>query len=100
MVDIYNVIINDPVYMIIAIILAIAIIFTLMKKIFKFAVIIIAMCVLYLGYLYYIGEEIPDTVDSLIENVGEKAGKVTEDLLEKSENLYEKAEQLIKDKTD
>ena len=100
MVDIYNVIINDPVYMVIAIILAIAIIFTLIKKIFKFAVIIIAMCVLYLGYLYYIGEEIPETVNSLIEDVGEKAGKVTEDLLEKSENLYEKAEQLIKDKTD
>ena len=50
-------------------------------KLFKFAVILIAICVLYIGYLYYTGEEIPKTADDLIENVSEKAEDAVEGLL-------------------
>ena len=81
MLDLYNIIINDPVYITIAVILAIAFVFSVVKKLFKFAAILIAISVLYIGYLYYTGEEIPKTADDLIENVSEKAEDAVEGLL-------------------
>ena len=99
MLDLYNIIINDPVYITIAVILAIAVVFSVVKKLFKFAAILIAICVLYIGYLYYTGEEIPKTADDLIENVSAKAEDAVEGLLEKSEDLKKKAKKIIKDTT-
>ena len=98
MLDLYNIIINDPVYITIAVILAIAVVFSVVKKLFKFAAILIAICVLYIGYLYYTGEEIPKTADDLIENVSGKAEDAVEGLLEKSEDLKKKVKKAIKDK--
>ena len=99
MLDLYNIIINDPVYITIAVILAIAVVLTIVKKLFKFAAILIAICVLYIGYLYYTGEEIPKTAADLIENVSEKAEDAVEGLLEKSEDLKKKAKKIIKNTT-
>jgi predicted membrane protein len=99
MLDLYNIIINDPVYITIAVILAIAVVFSVVKKLFKFAAILIAICVLYIGYLYYTGEEIPKTADDLIENVSEKTEGAVDGLREKSEDLKKKVKKVIKDKT-
>ena len=99
MIDLYNIIINDPVYIAIAVILAVMVVFTVVKKLFKFAVILIAICVLYVGYLYYIGEEIPETSDDLIEDVIKRSEDGVDDLLNKSEDLIKQANKLIKDKT-
>ena len=99
MLDLYNIIINDPVYITIAVILAIAVIFSMVKKLLKFAVILIAICVLYVGYLYYTGEEIPETSDDLIEDVSKRTEDAVEGLLEKSEDLKKKVKKVIKDKT-
>ena len=99
MLDLYNIIINDPVYITIAVILAIAVVFSVVKKLFKFAAILIAICVLYIGYLHYTGEEIPKTADDLIENVSEKTEGAVDGLREKSEDLKKKVKKVIKDKT-
>ena len=99
MLDLYNIIINDPVYITIAVILAIAVVFSVVKKLFKFAVILIAICVLYVGYLYYTGEEIPETSDDLIEDVSKRTEDVVKGLREKSEDFKKKVKKVIKDKT-
>ena len=99
MLDLYNIIINDPVYITIAVILAIAVVFSLVKKLFKFAAILIAICVLYIGYLYYTGEEIPETSDDLIEDVSKRTEDAVEGLLEKSGDLKKIIKKVIKDKT-
>jgi len=99
MIDLYNIIINDPIYIAIAVILAVVVVFTVVKKLFKFAVILIAICVLYVGYLYCIGEEIPETSDDLIEDVIKRSEDGVDDLLDKSEDLIKQAKKLIKDKT-
>ncbi len=98
MLDLYNIIINDPVYLVIAIILAIAVLFSVAKKLFKFVVILIAICVLYIGYLYYIGEEIPETTNELIEDISKRTEGAVEDLLDKSGDLIKKADKLVKEK--
>ena len=83
----------------IAVILAMAVVLSVVKKLFKFAVILVAIVVLYIGYLYYTGEEIPKTADDLIENVSEKAEDAVQGLLGKSEDLKKKAKKIIKDTT-
>ena len=99
MVDLYDVIINDPVYLTIAVLLAVAVVFSIVKKLFKFAIILLTICVLYVGYLYYTGEEIPETSDDLIEDVSKRTEDAVEGLLKKSEDLKKKVKKVIKDKT-
>ena len=99
MLDLYNIIINDPVYITIAVLLAVAVVFSIVKKLFKFAIILLTICVLYVGYLYYTGEEIPETSDDLIEDVSKRTEDAVEGLLKKSEDLKKKVKKAIKDKS-
>ena len=98
MIDIYNFIISDPIYLAISVILAVTVVFSVVKKLFKFAVIMLAICMLYVGYLYYSEAEIPKTADALLEDVSNRAEEAVETLMEKSENLIKKADKLVKDK--
>ena len=99
MVDIYKVVINDPVYLTIAVLLAISVVFSIIKKLFKFAVIIIACIVIYIGCLHYSGSEVPQTMDELIDGIEEKSGPAADKLLKGSEELIKKTDKFIKDKT-
>jgi uncharacterized protein YoxC len=99
LVDIYEVVINDPIYLAIAVLLAISVVFSIIRKLFKFAVIIIACIVIYIGYLHYSGSEVPQTMDELIEGIEEKTVPAADKLLKGSEELINKADKLLKDKT-
>ena len=96
MFDLYNIIINDPVYLVIAIILAIAVLFSVAKKLFKFAAILITICIIYLGYLHYTGQEIPINTDDLMNNMGENTEEVIEGIEDAIENLKKKSKDIIK----
>ena len=85
-------------YIAIAVLLAISVVFSLIKKLFKLAVIIIVCIVLYIGYLQYSGEEVPQSMDELIEDIEKISGSATEKLLKGSEELIKKADKLIKEK--
>ena len=94
--DLYNIIINDPIFLTIAVILSIFIIFTAIKKMFKYLVFVMALCVCYVGYLSYIGEEIPQTTDELLEDIGDKAGDTFEAIKDKTDDLLQEANVLLK----
>ena len=64
--DLYEIIINDPVFLTITIILSGFIIFTAIKKMFKYLVFVVALTFIYVGYLLYIGEEIPENTSFCI----------------------------------
>ncbi|MBL6955599.1 MAG: hypothetical protein ISR54_02070 [Chlorobium phaeobacteroides] len=66
--------VENPLYLIIAVILSIAVLLLFLKKLLKLIVFVTALFILYLGYLYFIGENIPEVVhgvqqivDSLLE---------------------------------
>ena len=94
--DLYNIIINDPVFLTIAVILSIFIVFTAIKKMFKYLVVVIALCICYVGYLAYIGEEIPQTTDELIEDIGKKTEDVFEVIKDKTDDILQDANTLLK----
>ena len=67
--DIFNIIINDPLYLIIAILLALIFIFSIIKKYAKWIITIVAIIIMYLGYIMYQGNQIPTTADELQDKI-------------------------------
>ena len=67
--DIYNVIINDPIYILMAILLALIVVFSIIKRYSKWLISAIALFVLYICYIVYIGESVPMNKDDLKEQV-------------------------------
>tara|TARA_Y100001970_G_scaffold185591_1_gene225731 strand:- start:22116 stop:22415 length:300 start_codon:yes stop_codon:yes gene_type:complete len=94
--DLYNIVINDPVYLTIAVILSIFVLFTAIKKMFKYLVVLISLCICYIGYLAYMGEEIPQTTDELIDDISKKAGDAVEVIKDKTDDALNEANFLLK----
>ena len=74
---IYHLIINEPIYLTITIILGLIISYSLLKKLFKILIITLLVLLCYVGYLMYTGKELPNedqisSVKEKVENVGEK----------------------------
>ena len=67
---------SDPVYLIIGVILSALLLYSLLKKLVKFVMYMLAIIVLYLAYLYYSGKEIPKNVDELMNQGKETIEKV------------------------
>ena len=57
--DIYNIIINDTVYLTIAVLISLIVLFSIIKKYARLILFSIATFVLYLGYIWFNGSEIP-----------------------------------------
>jgi len=96
--DIYNIILNDPIYTTIAVILSVVVFISIFKKLFKVAIILIAFSVLYVGFIYYSGEKIPETTDDLMKDISRRSEGVIEEVLNKSEEIVKNVDKLIKDK--
>tara|TARA_B100000959_G_scaffold272630_1_gene322198 strand:- start:482 stop:763 length:282 start_codon:yes stop_codon:yes gene_type:complete len=70
--DIYNTIINNPIYLSIAVVLCLLLIYGALKKFIKMIIIALICIFAYLGYLYFTGDETTvKDVDKVIESVNE-----------------------------
>ena len=67
---------SDPIYLIIAVILSALLLYSLIKKLIKFMLYVLAALVLYLAYLYYSGKEIPRDVNEIINQGKETIERV------------------------
>ena len=63
--DIFNVIINDPLYLTIAALLALIFIFSFIKRYAKWIIGFVAVIAVYICYIMYQGEPVPMTIDEL-----------------------------------
>ena len=94
---------DQPVYLIVAVILAIAILFSFIKKLIKLAIVAAAVFVLYIAYLLWTGKEVPVSYEDVSSKVkgkvekGLQAGKKAgQELIEKSkEKILEEAEKKL-----
>ena len=67
--DIYNIIINDPLYLVISILLALIFIFTIIKRYSKWILGVLTIIALYIVYLIYIGQPIPTSTEELKKSI-------------------------------
>ena len=94
---IYEIIIADPVYIAISVVLTVIILFGIIKKLFKLFFIAFAILVLYLFYLNYTGKEIPKDLNELSNSIKENVENVSKDAKEllKDEKLKDIGSDII-----
>ena len=78
---------SDPIYLIIGVILSALLLYSLLKKLVKFVMYLLAIIVMYLAYLYYSGEEIPKNVDELMNQGKETIEKVGGQMIENIDKI-------------
>ena len=68
---IYQIIINEPIYLTIVAILLLIISYSILKKLFKMLVILLIILIIYIGYLMYTDQQLPseDNINSIKEKV-------------------------------
>jgi len=82
-VDILNKVMNDPILMGVAVLIAILVVFSILKKLFKFLGVVIAIAVLYVLYLTQVE--------------GMSYEDATDETMQKGKELIEGAKETIKD---
>ena len=73
---------NDPVYLVIAIILCALLAYSLMKRLIKLMLYVFALIVLYLTFLYFTGNEIPKNFDDFWKGIKDLQHTVQENIQE------------------
>ena len=85
---------SEPTFVWVVAILAIMLTLAIFKKLYKLVMIIVAAFMIYVGYLYYTGEEPAKAVDDLIK----KGKDVIDDVKDTDlKDLKDGAEKVIKD---
>jgi ABC-type bacteriocin/lantibiotic exporter with double-glycine peptidase domain len=83
---------SNPIYLVVAVVLALIILFGVVKKIFKLALIVLALLVLFVAYMVVTGKEVTvKSVQEELQATGKKLGKTVEGVKEKiSDDALEK----------
>ena len=85
-------------------VLAILILFSVIKKLIKLALVTVAILALYLGYLAYTGKEVPTTPDELKVTIQEKVEKgkevIDQKVKEMNRSLKKKTSELMEEKVE
>ena len=97
--------VENPVYLSVAVVLAIVILFGVIRKLMKLVLVVAAILVIYIAYLVWSGEDvgierIKEGVQSAGEKISEKADEISESMKNKvgeavEEKLDEKTEELF-----
>ena len=66
--DLIKKVFTDPAFMIVGAIIVVLVTLAIFKKLFKFVIILLLILILYAGYLYYTGEEAPESLKEAIED--------------------------------
>tara|TARA_Y100001970_G_scaffold143591_1_gene176473 strand:+ start:418 stop:717 length:300 start_codon:yes stop_codon:yes gene_type:complete len=77
---------SDPIYLVIAVILSALILYSLVKKLVKLMLYLLAIFIIYLGYLYFTGQDLPTNVNDIIEKgtgIIEQGTEVIEEQIDK-----------------
>ena len=80
---ILDTILENPIYLILSIALIILIVYSIVKKLFKLALVVSIGLLIYLGYIYYQGGD--DGLKKTKESIINKARETKDDLIKKAE---------------
>ena len=93
--DLIKKVFTDPAFMTVGAIIVVLVTLAIFKKLFKFVVILLLILVIYAGYLYYTGEEAPESLKEAIEDIKELD---LNELKESAEDMLKDAEKKVKEK--
>lgn len=67
--DIIRLLADNPVYLAVAVVLALIIVIGFIKKLFKMVLLVIAILILYIAYMYYVLDKSPDEIKDELEHI-------------------------------
>ncbi len=82
---------QNPFFLILAVIIAVFIVFGVIKKLFKLAMIVLAAFVIYIAYLLWTGQDIPRSVDGIKDSVKETISRSKDNVDETKEDIKDAA---------
>ena len=82
---IYQMIINEPIYLTVVIIFLLIIAYSILKKLFKILVISLVILMCYMGYLMYTGQELPNEEE--LNSMKQKGMQGVETVIDKLDKL-------------
>ena len=88
---------QNPFFLILAVIIAVLIIFGVIKKLFKLAMIALAAFVIYVAYLMWTGQDIPTSFDGVKESVKETISRSKDNVEETKDAAKKKAGEIVDD---
>ena len=87
--QIYNIILNEPIYLTITIIFILISLYSILKKFFKLLLIILIILVSYIGFLVYSGEDLPGDSEKVINPLIDQASQIIDDISNQLNKLNE-----------
>lgn len=76
--QIINTLTSNPLYLVIAVVLSVVILIGVIKKLLKLVLIAAAIFVLYIAYMIWTGQEVPDSIEKVKQSATESVEKGTE----------------------
>ena len=86
---------QNPFFLILAVIFAVLIVFGIIKRLFKLAMIVLAAFVIYVAFLLWTGQDIPTSFDDIKDSVKETISSSKENTEETKEEIKEAAEEKV-----
>ena len=87
----------QPIYLVIFIVLALFVVYSLVKKVIKLMIFGLFVLGIYIGYVVYTGRSVPTDTESLKNALIEDADKAKQGLQKQSDKLIEKAKEGVKE---
>tara|TARA_B110000263_G_scaffold142867_1_gene124009 strand:+ start:690 stop:968 length:279 start_codon:yes stop_codon:yes gene_type:complete len=85
--ELYNTIVNNPIYLSITVLLAVLVIYSALKKFIKWLIVALICFVGYLGFLYISGDQQTiNDVDQMIDTGKEKVQEILKDQIQNQIN--------------
>ncbi len=92
---------SNPVYLAAAVVLALVIVIGFVKKLVKLAVLVLALLVLFIGYLAWTGKEVPTSMEDIQKTIQEEVIDPGKEMLkDKAEEAKDKAVEKVKEEVD
>ncbi len=88
---------QNPFFLILAVIIAVLIVFGVIKKLFKLAMIVLAAFVIYIAYLLWTGQDIPTSFDGIKDSVKETISRSKDNVEETKDAAKKKAGEVVEE---
>ncbi len=88
--NIYLAIDSNPLYLFLSVALIAILLYSILKKLMKLLVYVLVVIIIYFGYLYYTGVELPSSTDELKEQINDDVDKVKKQIEKTTEDVKEK----------
>lgn len=87
---------GNPVLLGVVIVLAVLVVFALIKRLIKLALFAVLVLAVYLGYLAWTGQKVPTSPEALRESVKDQVGQVGEAMSTKVTEIGESVKERVK----